>query len=195
MDYKICKNGIFKSIQGEGTNTGKSAVFIRFAGCNMNPRCAFCDEKFDEYDVMSEQDILDRINEMIPVKMIVITGGEPTMNDLKPLVDLLKSNGFYIGIETNGSNEIHCNVDWITCSPKNEQVNIKYADELKFVVDKAPEEIEEFIVKVKNKIKCNKIFLQPKSNCKDMIENCLNMIYKDCDYELSVQLHKFLNIK
>ncbi len=195
MYYKICKNGIFKSVQGEGANTGKSAIFVRFAGCNMNPRCVFCDEKFDAFDVMSEYDIYDRIKEMLPVNMIVITGGEPTMNDLTPIVDLLKANGFYVGIETNGTNEINCSIDWITCSPKNEYVNIKYADELKFVINKSIEKTENFINTVKSKIDCGRIFLQPKSNCKDMIENCLSMIYSNPDYELSVQLHKFLNIK
>ena len=47
MKYKVCKKGIFKSIQGEGFHSGKSAAFIRLAGCNMVPKCWFCDEKFD----------------------------------------------------------------------------------------------------------------------------------------------------
>ena len=130
MKYAVCKNGIFKSIQGEGYNCGKSAVFIRLAGC-----------------------------------------------------------------ETNGMNKIDYNLDWITCSPKNEKVNIKEVNELKFVVDKSCEEMNLFIDAVSSNVKHDYVYLQPESNKNSMISNCVEMISENSDYRLSLQIHKIIGIE
>lgn len=195
MKYAVCKNGIFKSIQGEGVNSGRSAVFIRLSGCNMVPRCKFCDEKFDDLEELEEQEILERVIGLTPFSMIVITGGEPTVQDLSCLVNILKKNNFFVSIETNGTNEINYNFDWITCSPKNTKLNIKRADELKFVVNKSCDEMERFINAVSSKVKYKYICLQPESNKQQMIKNCIKMIYKNSNYRLSLQTHKIIGIK
>ncbi|MFQ8981434.1 MAG: hypothetical protein ACLR6I_13615 [Waltera sp.] len=94
MKYAVCKNGIFKSIQGEGYNCGKSAVFIRLAGCNMIPRCQFCDEKFDDSEELEEQEILERVIKFAPFAMVVITGGEPTAQNSNRFSKSLKIKQF-----------------------------------------------------------------------------------------------------
>ena len=81
MQYRVVKNGIFKSIQGEGHNVGRNAIFIRLAGCNMMPRCSFCDEHFDEYIIMTEEEIFKKVKQLSPSNFIVITGGEPTIQN------------------------------------------------------------------------------------------------------------------
>ena len=195
MKYKICKDGIFKSIQGEGYNTGKSAVFVRFSECNMKPHCWFCDESFDEFNLIDDEAIVKEITSLEPFSMVIITGGEPTMNDLSGLIQLLKSKGYYVTVETNGIINSNFDFDWITCSPKTLDIDIKYANELKFVVDKNKESMEEFIQKICDKVKCEHIFLQPKSNDENCIATAIEMIKSNPQYRLSLQTHKMIGIK
>lgn len=122
--YKICLNGIFKSIQGEGAHTGESAVFIRFSRCNQTPPCSFCDEVYDKYQEMSLNNILEEVKGMEPFSILVLTGGEPTIQpDLNKLIEAFHKQNYYVSIETNGLAAIPANVDWITCSPKQNYVN------------------------------------------------------------------------
>lgn len=127
--YKVCE--IFESIQGEGRFMGNKAVFIRFAGCNLN--CPFCDEKekYGEAKEYKATDLLEIIleNHKHSSNIIVLTGGEP-MNQVDPeLITILKAAGKRIHIETNGF-EIHNSfgllhereIDFLTISPKQETV-------------------------------------------------------------------------
>lgn len=193
--YAVCKDGIFKSIQGEGFNSGRSAVFVRLSQCNMIPRCSFCDEKFDVWENLEAKEIVERVEKLAPFEMVVITGGEPSVHDLAELFFALKRKGYFIAIETNGLKELECEFDWITCSPKTENVKIKYADELKFVVDKNELEMLSFISKIIRMVNYKYIYLQPRSNEKCMIDKCLRMISQDARYRLSLQIHKLIGIK
>ena len=108
-------NDIFYSLQGEGHNTGRAAVFIRFAGCNL--RCSFCDTEFDTYREMSDEQILEAISQY-PARFVVLTGGEPTLQVDEAFVELLHQHGYEVAMESNGTRPAPRNLDWLTVSPK-----------------------------------------------------------------------------
>lgn len=119
MAYRV--NEIFFTLQGEGAHSGIPAVFVRFSGCNL--RCPWCDTEFAEYKEMSAKEIVDEMQTLYDTpnerrKMCVLTGGEPSLQVDKPLIDTLHEAGFYICIETNGTHPLPEGIDWITCSPK-----------------------------------------------------------------------------
>ena len=89
-------NDIFYSLQGEGRNTGRAAIFIRFAGCNL--KCPFCDTDFSQYEEMSDEDILNRIKSYSS-HFVVLTGGEPSLQVDRHLVNLLHSHGYELAME------------------------------------------------------------------------------------------------
>jgi organic radical activating enzyme len=113
--YRI--NEIFYSLQGEGKYTGHAAVFVRFSGCNL--RCPFCDTDFKQFTEMTAAEIVSRVNEWKNCGFVVLTGGEPTLQVDKELVGMLKDEGFYVAMETNGTGHVPENVDWVTLSPKS----------------------------------------------------------------------------
>ncbi len=117
--YKV--NEIFFTLQGEGAHSGIPAVFVRFSGCNL--RCPWCDTEFSDYTEMTAEQIVAQMKELYDLpnerrKMCVLTGGEPSLQVDKPLIDTLHAAGFYICIETNGTRPLPDGIDWITCSPK-----------------------------------------------------------------------------
>lgn len=114
-------NEIFFTLQGEGAHSGIPAVFVRFSGCNL--RCPWCDTDFEDSTPMSAEEIVAEMLSLYDVpnerrKMCVLTGGEPSLQVDKPLIDALHEAGFYICIETNGTCPLPEGIDWITCSPK-----------------------------------------------------------------------------
>lgn len=127
---------IFHSVQGEGFRSGIPHVFIRFGKCNL--RCEWCDTNFDEYEAMTAQQIMEKVNEY-PCKNIIFTGGEPMLNDLWPLARMLKQQHYHLSVESNGTVAIPDGLlDWICISPKDQMypnVSIKQrvGDELKCV--------------------------------------------------------------
>ena len=117
--YRV--NEIFYTLQGEGAHSGIPAVFIRFSGCNL--RCPWCDTEFDDFTEMSAGQIIAEAQDLYDMpndrrKMVVLTGGEPSLQVDEALVNALHEAGFYICIETNGTRALPDGIDWITCSPK-----------------------------------------------------------------------------
>lgn len=135
MAYRV--NEIFFTLQGEGAHSGIPAVFVRFSGCNL--RCPWCDTEFADYTEMSAEEIVRQINELYEVpnerrKMVVLTGGEPSLQVDTPLLDALHQAGYYICIETNGTRSLPDGIDWITCSPKEgTKLALKRVNEVKVV--------------------------------------------------------------
>jgi len=192
--YKV--NEIFYSLEGEGFFSGVAAIFIRLAGCTMG--CPWCDTKYAQktnYNLTAEQ-ILKKIA-VYPCKTVVLTGGEPTEQNLTALLKLLKQNKYQIHLETNGANLIDTKLfDFCTVSPKA-YVNakmLKKADAVKYITDTKTTlaEIESLEEKTSKK---TLFYLQPKNNSKENIKQCLKLIKQKSNLRLSVQLHKFLNIK
>ena len=127
---------IFHSVQGEGHHTGTSSVFIRFGRCNL--RCPWCDTEFDEWEDMTLGQVIDEVSKF-DCDRIILTGGEPALQDLPTLCGALGTLGYHISIETNGTVAIPEGiVDWICVSPKDQEypevaIRQREGDELKVV--------------------------------------------------------------
>lgn len=191
---------IFRSIQGEGSHIGQAVTFIRLAGCNL--RCPWCDTKGSWNAEGEQKTLLDILGEVEPGDPVVITGGEPTIHkELVELVSALHEQGCYVMIETNGTNNVPWNVDWITCSPKPPLYTIHpqlHPDELKYVVtddfnDRVaiPEEVRRIYEGV--------IWLQPDGTNAQTMEHawskCYQLVQEDDRLRVGVQLHKLMEVQ
>lgn len=189
-------NEIFYSIQGEGRHTGMPAVFLRLAGCTMG--CSFCDTKyaFQTGEEMNSLQVLVALAEY-PCKTVVITGGEPSEQDLPSLIAALKSAGYCVHLETNGAHD--CDVsraDFVCVSPKKyvSQEMLKKADVIKIVVGQETDlaDLEKYYNYENDK---TQIYLQPESNLQENIALCVKLLKKHPAARLSLQTHKLINIR
>jgi organic radical activating enzyme len=192
---KLAINEIFYSIQGEGKYVGIAAVFVRFAGCNAN--CKWCDSKYARKTnfQLTPKQIFTRVKKY-PAKDIVITGGEPTRQNLHPLFKLLKKNNFRIHLETNGSNDIDTSLLFCTTvSPKKNALAqmLDKADVIKIIVDDKISQKQILIYK-KFASKAS-LYLQPEGNKQENIKKCLKLIKRNPRLRLSLQTHKLIDIK
>jgi 7-carboxy-7-deazaguanine synthase (Cx14CxxC type) len=144
---------IFHTLQGEGMNAGRPAVFLRFAGCNLwsgreqdraSASCRFCDTEFVGTDgenggkFSAAGSLAARVAELWSGppdgRLVVCTGGEPLLQLDAPLIAALHYEGFRIAIETNGTLPVPDSVDWVCVSPKAEaHLVVRKGDELKLV--------------------------------------------------------------
>ncbi|NPD91615.1 7-carboxy-7-deazaguanine synthase QueE [Xylanibacter muris] len=189
-------NEIFYSLQGEGRNTGCAAVFIRFAGCNL--QCPFCDTDFTGYQEMTDEQIVARASEF-PARFAVLTGGEPALHIDARLIGLLHDAGFRIAIETNGTRTLPDGIDWVTVSPKVEFVGekaelaLKRCDELKCVYN-GQTDVSDYGVEA------SYYYLQP-CDVADEQRNieirgkCIEYILGHPQWRLSLQIHKICSFK
>lgn len=189
-------NEIFYSLQGEGHNTGRAAVFVRFAGCNL--RCPFCDTDFKDYTEMTDESILQAILPY-PTRFVVMTGGEPSLQLDKCLIDLLHANGYEIAIETNGTHTLPEGIDWVTVSPKQSfnsekgRVVVGQCNELKCVFDGTTPVCD-------YGIKADYYYLQPCDTAdaicnRTIIKACIDYIKANPRWRLSLQTHKLADFK
>ena len=189
-------NEIFYSLQGEGANTGRAAVFVRLSGCNL--RCPFCDTNFKDYVDISEDRIVAEVRKY-PADLVVVTGGEPALQLTRSLVDKLHLYGKTVAVETNGTKELPPNVDWVTVSPKAAYVGksgkptLKEADEVKVVFD-GTHEVSDFGITAKH------YYLQPcdtgnETENKRIIEQCVEEIKRNPRWTLSLQTQKIINVR
>lgn len=178
-------NEIFYSLQGEGFWTGTPMVFVRLAGCNL--RCPFCDTDHASFNRLSPKEITEKVV-AYPASHVVITGGEPSLQPLDELVNLLHNHGRTVHIETNGTNPLPDTIDWITCSPKEGgEVVLNRIDELKVVFQGA--DVEEFTRRFPS---VRNLFLQPLSGSN--IPETVSYVMAHPHWSLSLQTHKLINI-
>jgi 7-carboxy-7-deazaguanine synthase len=210
MTYSVKE--IYYTLQGEGGQAGRAAVFCRFAGCNLwtgreedrsTAVCQFCDTDFVGTDgpgggKFSTPELLARaVADQWPKgqrgkPLVVCTGGEPLLQLDEPLIDALHSLGFEVAVETNGTQPAPKGLDWICVSPKaNAEVVITCGSELKLVFPQATAMPERFV-----DMDFQHFFLQPmdglegKRNTKLAVEYCL----AHPQWRLSVQTHKVIGI-
>ena len=189
-------NDIFYSLQGEGRHTGRAAIFIRFSGCNL--ACSFCDTDFSDYREMTDEQIVEEVLKIVPDKdgvypMIVLTGGEPTLQVDERLIDLLHEAGFcLVAMESNGTKNPPANLDWLTVSPKK-NVMVKRCQELKCIYD-GEQKVEDY------GIEADYYYLQPcdvgdAGKNAEIIGQCIEEIKKNPKWMLSLQTHKLIGFK
>ncbi len=203
-NYSISE--VFTSLQGEGFWTGRPAVFVRFAGCNLD--CKWCDTDHQARLHLAQPALLEYIEtESIAHcqedhgfdcqqawPMVVLTGGEPTLQLDED--EIACPPGFFCAIETNGTQPVPTWVDWITCSPKAshlDDLELKHVDEVKVVLDGKidPEE-------VRDKTDANHYFIQPLALDEyGAVDNlgAINYVKTHPWWRLSLQTHKILNLR
>lgn len=187
-EYRV--NEIFYSLQGEGAFTGTPAVFLRFSGCNRC--CSFCDTDFDTFSVMTCPSIVEKVSRY-PARHIVLTGGEPLLQADAQLISALHEAGFFIHVETNGTIDVPPGIDWVTCSPKDNLPVIDPAkvNELKIVyTGQSALELARIRHIFNGVALC---YLQPCSglNTAETVE----CVLANCEWRLSLQTHKLIDIK
>ncbi|MEB3236946.1 MAG: 7-carboxy-7-deazaguanine synthase [Candidatus Sericytochromatia bacterium] len=205
---------IYPTLQGEGAQTGVMAVFLRFAGCNLwsgretdrvGAACSFCDTDFvgtdgpggGTYDahalVAAVTESWRSTGASTGPRWVVCTGGEPTLQLDDPLISALKSAGFRIAIETNGTRQVPDGLDWVCVSPKGTTELVQTCgDELKLVFPQEGAMPERFAEQA-----FTHLFLQPMDgpaaarNLQDAITYCL----QHPQWRLSLQTHKLVGLR
>jgi 7-carboxy-7-deazaguanine synthase len=204
---------IFYTLQGEGANAGRPAVFCRFAGCNLwsgreqdraTAICQFCDTDFVGTDgtlggkFAGAESLADQIAAQWPTldqahRFVVMTGGEPLLQVDAALIDALHARGFQIAVETNGTIAAPAGIDWICVSPKANAPWVQRAgQELKVVWPQTGFALEEL-----EAADFDNRYLQPMDNVlrADNTEKCIAMCLQRPAWRLSLQTHKITGIR
>ena len=214
MAYQVKE--IYYTLQGEGANAGRAAVFCRFSGCNLwsgkeedrkAASCKFCDTAFLGSDgpgggrFKSANDLAEAIKKAWGAfdeastnkPLVVFTGGEPLLQLDMALIDSLRQAKFEIAVETNGTISAPGGIGWICVSPKaSAGLKLKEGDELKLVFPQDGAEPGQY-----ENLNFKHFYLQPmdgenrEENIKSAVEYCL----KHPRWKLSLQTHKLLGIK
>ena len=211
MSYQIKE--IFYTLQGEGANAGRPAVFCRFAGCNLwsgreqdraTAACQFCDTdfvgtdgtlggKFATADALADQieaqwPALDRAH-----RFVVLTGGEPLLQVDSALISALHARGFQIAVETNGTIAAPLGIDWMCVSPKAGTHWVqREGHELKVVWPQSGFDLTEL-----EAARFTHRYLQPMDNIlrADNTQHCIAICMQRPAWRLSLQTHKITGIR
>jgi organic radical activating enzyme len=199
LDYTYSVMETFTSVQGEGFHSGVPAFFIRLAGCNVG--CVWCDVKESwEEDGHPKQTVSDLLEQALTsgAKVVIVTGGEPTMHDLTALTDVLRMNGFQIHLETSGTEVLTGTFDWITFSPKKFKAPLKeyfqISHELKVVIHHESDLLwaEGHAKEMENKLA---FFLQPEWEKRERVMPLIfGYAIKNPHWRVGLQIHKYLNV-
>jgi len=212
MSYAVKE--IFYTLQGEGAQTGRAAVFCRFAGCNLwsgreedraAAVCQFCDTDFvgaegpDGGRFADAEELAARIDAAWTAvssggkKFVACTGGEPLLQLDRPLIDALHARRFEVAVETNGTIAAPDGIDWLCVSPKaGAELVQRTGDELKLVYPQAGAPPESYAG-----LAFRHFFLQPMDGPlrQENTEQALRYCLEHPAWRLSLQTHKFLGIR
>ncbi|AOI99392.1 7-carboxy-7-deazaguanine synthase [Burkholderia sp. LA-2-3-30-S1-D2] len=209
MTYAVKE--IFYTLQGEGANAGRPAVFCRFAGCNLwsgreedraSAVCRFCDTDFVGTDgenggkYRDAAALVDQIASLWPEgeahHFVVCTGGEPMLQIDEALVAALHAAGFEVAIETNGSLPVLDSIDWICVSPKADApLVVTKGNELKVVVPQDNQRLDDYA-----RLDFAHFFVQPMDGPSRELNTrvAIDWCKRHPSWRLSMQTHKYLNI-
>lgn len=211
MTYSVKE--IFYTLQGEGANAGKPAVFCRFTGCNLwsgreqdrsTAICSFCDTDFVGANgtgggkFTGAEALVDAIAAHWPVqddahRLVVLTGGEPLLQVDTPLVDALHARGFRIAVESNGTIQPPAGIDWLCISPKiGAELLVQRGEELKLVYPQAGGDPSQFA-----HLDFAHFYLQP-LDCptqSDNLQAAIAYCLAHPQWNLSLQTHKMIGIR
>lgn len=210
MTYSVKE--IYYTLQGEGAQAGRAAVFLRFAGCNLwtgreedraKAVCQFCDTDFVGTDgpggsaFRTAEALAHAVETKWPKasrgkRYVVCTGGEPLLQLDKSLIDALHRLGFEVGVETNGTQEAPDGLDWICVSPKADaELKLTKGDELKLVYPQENVPPERFA-----DMAFRHFFLQPMDSPKRnaSTEAAVKYCLAHPQWRLSLQTHKLIGI-
>ncbi|MEM9810883.1 MAG: 7-carboxy-7-deazaguanine synthase [Pseudomonadota bacterium] len=208
MSYAVKE--VYLTLQGEGAQTGRAAVFLRFAGCNLwsgreadrsSAICQFCDTDFVGVDGPGGGRFADAASLARHVQSfwpgggkpyVICTGGEPALQLDRSLIDAFHEQGFDVGIETNGTLDLPAGIDWICVSPKaGSQVVVRRGHELKLVYPQTGAEPERF-----SDWDFQHFFLQPMDSPAQDENIALATDYcrRNPAWRLSLQTHKLIGI-
>ena len=209
MSYRIKE--IYFTQQGEGSNTGRDFVFVRFSGCNLwsgkeknrkSAICQFCDTDFYGTDginggVYSAKQLIEKIKSLWVSRdnniAVVLTGGEPLLQVNDELVAALKQEQIYIAVETNGTIDAPDHIDWICMSPKaNTEIKLKKGNEIKVIFPQESLDPEKFSL-----FDFSEFYLQPMDSNKyqENLNATITYCQKNPKWKLSLQTHKILGIR
>ena len=209
MSYRIKE--IYFTQQGEGSNTGRDFVFVRFSGCNLwsgkeknrkSAICQFCDTDFYGTDginggVYSAKQLIEKIKSLWVSRddhiAVVLTGGEPLLQVNDELVAALKQEQIYIAVETNGTLDAPDHIDWICMSPKaNTEIKLKKGHEIKVIFPQESLDPEKFSL-----FDFSEFYLQPMDSNKyqENLNATITYCQKNPKWKLSLQTHKILGIR
>ena len=203
---------IFYTLQGEGANAGRPAVFCRFSGCNLwtgrepdraTAICDFCDTDFvgvgpDGGKFATAADLASAVAAKWPAgthdyRLVVCTGGEPLLQLDAAAVDAFHAEGFEVAVETNGTREPPAGLDWICVSPKaRADLVLRRGNEIKLVYPQPGLDPGQF-----ESLAFDQFFLQPMdgpalaANTRAALAYCL----EHPRWRLSIQTHKLLGIR
>lgn len=211
MSYAVKE--MFYTLQGEGAQAGRAAVFCRFAGCNLwsgreadraGAVCSFCDTDFVGTDgqgggkFATPEQLADAVAACWPADTggkpyVVCTGGEPLLQLDTPLIDALHARGFEIAVETNGTQPAPSGLDWICVSPKADApLVLTRGDELKLVYPQLLARPEQFAA-----LDFRHFFLQPMDSAQQSAHTraAIDYCLAHPQWRLSVQMHKVVGIE
>jgi len=182
-------NEIFYSLQGEGAYAGAPVIFIRLSGCNL--ACDFCDTRHQIGTEMSLEDIFKGIIHW-PSMILVITGGEPTLQWTRECYDYFKGRGYRIHIETNGTSE-DVFADWVTVSPKPsaDYRILCRADEIKIVWNGTQGQIARQMIGYKKAIQ----WLMPMDNADQHIKTAITYCKEHPTWRLAYRIQTALKLR
>jgi organic radical activating enzyme len=194
------------TLQGEGAHAGRPCVFLRFAVCNL--ACTWCDTDFRAQGArkLGAAQIVDelRARDVHASRLVIVTGGEPTLQWDAPLAAALRDAGFRVHMESNGTRAPAAPVDWLTISPKPQFHDGRFhlatldgasrASECKVVVDDTVDEAA--LAGYEARYACDAYFVQPCMDARyaDHLARAIALVHARPRWRLGVQLHKIIDV-